>query len=584
MSRLGLPVRLCRAYRLGVVTMVLSSCSIGKGIADFGNDVANQPPVSFGTSRRVAVGHYSSPLVDPWDDRGPVIIAFEYKDDGPHLAMRPLDGTSGCDTGLAYASVVRDKLDNRAQVVAYQDAAGPQDCRGRVHFVDHTCKEYGSPVPNASLPDLLYSDPPGYLVNAAVCELNSDNKPAISSTQLLVIDPWSGASTVLAGKVIWSKIVSRDDLVVAVIDGGHYKIFNAQRQVTTDIGSAVTEIASLSGTDTGFALVDGGTLRTYKSVSDSAPVEIATDACQASSDSGGCLFYVSPCSDPKLSQLQCYRADTGKSTPIDSGTSAPMASHVTSGSADFSVIYTKQDAQTNSTGLWLYASGSAPSQVVGNFSRLYSWAPPPNLEIISLVDAGADQGQMVRHTPTADTVLVDSVSVNFSQGLLANFDASNSVGDLYTPPQLGQTPKLIIAGVPYVKDRNSIVTPPSTNLDSIPFGTAAIANAQGSIGDLTLLRYPTDTSPGPESPRKIASGVSPGGFKFFDAMNALAFTENWNAELTTGTLIVHELTLDARTKVSDEVREFQEVQWPAEGIMYIIPSGDRQGIWVAKAK
>ena len=580
MSRLGLSARLCRVYRLGVATMVLSSCSIGKGIADFGNDVANQPPVSFGNARRVAVGHYSSPLVDPWDDRGPVIIAFEYKSDGPHLAMRPLDGTSGCDTGLAYASVVRDKLDNRTQLVAYQDAAGPQDCRGRVHFVDHACKEYGLPVPNASLPDLLYSDTPGYLVNAAVCALDSNNKPYISSTQLLVVDPWNGTSTVLAGAMTWSK-VSRDDLIVAVIDGGHYKIFNAQRQVTTDIGTAVTEIAFLSGTDAGFALVDGGTLRTYKSVSDSAPVEIAKDACQPSSDAGGCLFYFSPCSDR---QLQCYRADTGKSTPIDNAVSSPMASHVTSGSTDFSVIYTKQDTLTNSSGLWLSASGAAPSQVVGNFSRLYSWSPPPNLEIISLVDADANKGQMVRHTPTADTVLIDSVSVNFSQGLLANFDAGNSVGDLYTPPQLGQTPQFIIASVPYVKDRNSIVTPSTTNPDNIPFGTAAIVNAQGSIGDLTLLRYPTETAPGPESPRKIASGVSPGGFKFFDAMNALAFTENWSTELTTGTLIVHELSLDARTKVSDEVREFQEVQWPAEGIMYIIPSGDRQGIWVARAK
>ncbi len=217
---------------------------------------------------------------------------------------------------------------------------------------------------------------------------------------------------------------------------------------------------------------------------------------------------------------------------------------------------------------------------------MYSWAPPPNLEVISLVNADVDKGQLVRHTPTADTVLLDSVSVNFSQGLLANFDPGTSTGDLYTPPQLGQTPQFIIAGVPYVKDRNSIVT--SNNPDSIPYGTAAITNAKGSIGDLTLLRYPTDTAPGPESPRVIASNVPTSGFRFFDAMNALAFMENWstdtNTGTSTGTLIVHELALDARTKVSDEVREFQEVQWPAEGIMYIVPSGDRQGIWVAKAK
>ncbi len=271
MSLLGLSVRLCGVCSLGAITILISSCNIGKGIADFGNNVANQPPVSFGNGKRVAAGNFTSPLVDPWDDRGPVIIAFEYIGSEPHLAMRPIDGSSGCDTGLAYASVVRDKLDNRTQLVAYQDGT-TQACRGTVHFVDHNCKEYGSPVPNASLPDLLYNDPPGYLVTAALCSLDSGT-PTITGSQLLVVDPWSGTSTVLAGAMTWSKVLSRDDFTVAVIDGGHYKIFNEQRQMTSDIGTAVTEIAYLSGTDGGFALVDGGTLRTYQSVSDTAPVE-----------------------------------------------------------------------------------------------------------------------------------------------------------------------------------------------------------------------------------------------------------------------------------------------------------------------
>ena len=584
MTNLGLSVEARCAYRLGAITILLSSCNIGSGIADFGNDLANQPTVTVGNGQRLATGHYSSPLVDPWDDNGPVIIAFEYLDDGPHLAMRPWDGSPGCDTGIAYSSVVRDKLDNRTQLAAYQDGGqkdqdgGVVSCRGAVHFVDHSCKEYGPPIQNANLPDLLYSDPPGYLVNAASCTI-IDNTPTITATQLLVVDPWDGTSTVLAGNLTWWKVMPQDESTIAVIDGGHYKVFNAQQQVTSDIGTAVTEIAFLSGQGAGFALVDGGTLSTYSSVTDTAPVAISTDACQPVSDPGGCLFYFSPCA---ARQLQCYRADTGKSTPIDSGVSVPVSSQVTSGNPNFFAIYTKPDTQNSSSDLWLYSSGATPVQTVTSFFGLYAWNPPPNLEIDALVNADANQGQAIRHTTAGDVLLVDSVSVKFSPGLLANFDATSSIGDLYSPLQLGQAPQFVIAGVPYVPNRSTIVT--SKNTDTVSYGTAVISSATTGVGNLTLLRYPSATSPGPESPRVVATGVPVQGYKFFQYMNALAYTENWNSDAGTGSLVILDLDLDAHTAVSDNVREFQEVYWPSEGVMYIIPTGDQAGIWVAKAK
>src|SRR5271157_1754665 len=85
---------------------------IGNGISDFGHDLANPELVTVGgPGVQVVKGSYSSPIVDPWDDNGPVIVAFEFKDNVPYLAMRPLNGQGGCDTGVAYSSIVRDKLD-----------------------------------------------------------------------------------------------------------------------------------------------------------------------------------------------------------------------------------------------------------------------------------------------------------------------------------------------------------------------------------------------------------------------------------------------------------------------------------------
>ena len=577
MANLNFASEICTASQLLLAVLLLSSCNIGNGIADFGNNVANPPTVAIGASHRVAAGRYSSPIVDPWDDRGPVIIAFEYLDDGPHLAMRPVDGSSGCDTGMAHSSIVRDKLDNRTQLVAYQDA-GDTYSRGDVHFVDHYCHDYGPLVPHATLPDMLYRDPPGYLVNSATYT-TVDGKPVVASVQLLVVDPWNATSTILAQNLTSFSTLSADDQVIAVVDSGHYKIIDGKRQVTSDTGTAVTEVINLSGSSGALALIDGGTLRTYRSPTDSAPVEIAKNACQASMDGGGCLFYYSPCD---ARQLQCYRADTGTSIIIDSNVGGTVASHVTSGSPNIDVLYTKGNSQSGATDLWLFSTGVAPAPIVPGFRSLYAWSPPPNLEIDALVNGDANTAQAIRHTTAGDTVLLDSVSVNFSQGLLANFDVNLSRGELYTSIQLGQTPQFLIADVPWVDKRSSIIT--SKNNDSIPYGTAVFTGGTGAMGNLTLMRYPSPSSPGPDSPRVIASNVPVGGCKFFENMNAIAFTENWDDTNGVGTFVVHQLELDARTQVSDQVREFQEVKWPAEGVMYIIPSGDRAGIWAAKAK
>jgi hypothetical protein len=565
---------ICRIGLLTIGAFNALACNvgskIGNGVADFGTSLANPDLITVGgPGTRVAQGHFSSPIVDPWDDDGPVIVAFEFKDDGPHLTMRPLSGNSGCGTGIAYSSIVRDKLDNLAQLIAYEEAADA-DGYGKVHFVDHKCKEYGEPLNNAKLPTILYEDPPGYLLDA---------RDVDARHQLLVVAPWSNKTTVLASDVTWWQKWSNLVDAVAVIDGGHFRIFDARQQLVTDIGTNVTGMVNLPGSSGAFALIDNGKLLTYQSISDTSPVEVASDVCEPVPDSGGCLFFLSPCSERAL---QCYRADSKQTDPIDTGVQSVVSGRSGTSDGKIAVLYTKKGSQDeNSRDLWMFTTGESPQLMLPKFSRLYAWTPPA-AEVDALVNADSDIGQVVRHTPAGDTVIIEAVSVNFSQGLLANFDVSRSVGDLYSPVQLGQTPVKIASGVPYVSRQQTIVT--SENAATVSYGKATLTNASNAMGDLTLLRYPPTSADGPESPRIIASKVPMLHYRFFEYMNALTYTDEWDADKGVGSLNLYELDLDARTFISDEVREFQEVIWPWVGVMYVVPDGDRAGIWVARAK
>jgi len=284
---------------------------------------------------------------------------------------------------------------------------------------------------------------------------------------------------------------------IAVIDGGHFKIFDAQHRQIADIGTAVTQMTRL-GTNGAFLLVDGGVLRTYQSLSDTAPVDVASDACNASVDPGGCLFYYSPCSSL---QLKCYRTDTPNPIVVDTGVQS-LVSTRWSQDSKMATLYTRANADDGSTELWLYRSDDdSHTLMVPKFAHLYGWSAPA-AEIDAFVNSDGEVGQAMRYTSTANPVLIaDTVSANFSQGLLANFDRTLSIGDLYTPVQLGQTPQLVANAVPYVKDQDVIVSP--KNQATLGYGKAVIMGSDGKLGDLTLLRYPL-TSAGPDSPRVIA--------------------------------------------------------------------------------
>lgn len=570
MSDLALVQKAVALAQFGTLVPLLTACTISHGIADFGKNLSSQPHIAFGESQRVAAGQYSSPTVDPWDDRGAYVIAFEYIDDEPHLAMRLESGSQGCDTGVAYSRFLQNQLVHRVQLIAYQGGEQPAP----LHFVDHDCTEYGQPIPYGSLPEMMYTNPPGYLVKVVV-----NPATASSTTQYWVVDPWNATTRVLASNVSWYSVLSKDDQVIGVIDNGHFRVFDGHQQLLSDVGTAVTELLFRTSLPSGpFFAVDGGVLREYQSTSDTAPVDISQDACKVSDDGNGALLYFSPCSSR---QLLRYRLDTKQLTVIDSGVSAVVSSSAKPGTTDSFLLYTKPSPQGGAD-LWIFSPDASPAVTISNFSRLYDWAPPPALEILALANANADTGQLVRYTGAGVSSVLDSVSVKFAEpGILANFDPVGSLGDLYYPLHAGGTPQLAATGVPWVAQVSSVVT--STNPDTESYGAAIVTHSNAQVGDLELMRLPHPDSPGPETPVTLASGITPGKVEFFQEMAAIGYIGNWNGTLQEGHLAVHEMALDAFTDISDGVREFQEVTWPSEGIMYVIPNGDRAGIWFAKA-
>ena len=560
------------AFRQVSLALILTSCATNNGVSDSSGDTPVQSPKTFGSATLVTAGQYGPLLIDPWDDRVPVIVTFEYTNGGTVVAMRPIDGRHGCNAGAAFGINVYDRLPNRVQLVAYTNR---QDNEVSLGFVDHNCNQYGPAIGGAELPSMLYTNPPGYLVKQV-----ENSNPASPAARLLVVDPWNATSKVLASNVTWFAVSDTGDSMLWMFDAGHYKVFDGQQQQLCDVGTAVTEIAYMGNRSGPFFLVDGGILRRYQSTSDTAPIDVASDACQLTKDGNGALYFLSPC---KSRQLQRYHLNSRQVTVLDTTTNGLVATRNMPGTLDAYVTYTKPNSQGGQD-LWLYSPGAAPTLEVANFNRLIDWTAPPNLEMLAIINADADRGQLIRHRADSDSVLLKSVSVGFSEGVLANFDPVSEVGDLYTVAGVGTEPRFVATGVPYVKGVNTIVA--SANVATVDEGAAIIANATAGIGDLELIRYPDANSPGPEQPFTLASKSPVGRARFFEGMAAIAYFENWNGGLTDGQghLAVRELASDVLTDLSDNVREFEEVKWPSEAILYTIWNSDRAGIWIANAE
>lgn len=552
---------------------MLWGCNIGEGFADFGTDVFEPEPVFVdGPGHRIAKGRFSGMLLDPWGEEGAVIVAFRHEDDGPHLRMQPFAGGKSCDVGRAQRCIVFNKLDDRPQLVAYLESVDAQG-RGILNFTHHDCETAFGGIENAQIPSELFESPPGYLVDVG--------------NQLLEIDPWDQKIRVLAEDLWRWSGVPTEERPLWVIDKGELVMLDSEREPLWRVGSAVTETVQLPTLDSPeMMLVDAGNLVKYASHADE-PITVAEGVCQVALR-GGFVTYVSPCGTRRM-VAQDLQTGTTEVVEEQMGRVLQMQRSATPapGLLGIDVLYTKPSVDSPGfDDVWVGHTGQAPTLVAHRLGQFLSGTPSTPPTLLAVVDSDGVVGRLVRIGAAGEVTLAEGVAVGYaiqqSPALIAMINSDGIKGDLVRIDEGKTTSMTVLArGLPMetVPDvpsteylDGSITDPEYLKL------TATVYDVEGRIGTLGL-------APGPGLPfEPLATGVPQGRFGFFRRMSAIGYLSDWDLEFGGGTLALYQTHLQATSVVAKGVAEFTELLWPYEGVLYTVPSGDNEGIWVARAK
>ncbi len=141
----------------------------------------------------------------------------------------------------------------------------------------------------------------------------------------------------------------------------------------------------------------------------------------------------------------------------------------------------------------------------------------------------------------------------------------------------GQLSHLLLSGTTLLSFDGVTTTPFITDVSSFDVRhdyVAALVGASDGIGRLMV------RSEAGGSPALVARGVPAHRYGFASALEALAFLRDYDG--TRGTLEISALTSADRYVIDHGVSELAEVRSAAlPGVAYLIPDGDRAGIWFA---
>jgi hypothetical protein len=562
--------------------LTLEGCNLGKGYADFGDDLANpEQTVIDGPGKKIADGRISGMLVDPWGDHGAVVVGFRYQDDGPHLVMQPFDGSKSCDVGLAYRCIVFNRLEGEPQLIAYLTDI-KDNGRGTLNFVGHDCKLAYGGIKDAELPSRLFEFPPGVVVAAG--------------DRLLNVDPFEKTTSVMTENLrFWSGPGQKDQVVPHYYVGdGTLVVFDDERQDLIRLGKDVTEVV-FEGTDynKGLFLVDGGTLVRYWSSSvtlseDNVQTEtLDSDVCGANIGTFG-ISYFSPCADHTLVVSDL---DAGTKETIDVGVNRivygqkrPRADGT---GTDIEVVYVKPSTEDPGfEDLWLKQAGQAPRLWQHRLGQFLSATTGDKPTLTAVVDSDKTTGRLITVGSDGEKTLHPKVLLGYpieshSNAWLVMTDFVDGMGTLTLVGADGKA-TIIAEKVPL----NSKIVSPERDpyLDGVKNEdyyelAAVVSNVEGDVGELGMM-----TRAKPKTLATLAEQVHVGDFRFFQNMAALGYLDEFDEKTGTGRLVVHETTLGAPSIVSKNVLEFSELLWPWEGVIYTVKDGEDYSLWAARAK
>ncbi|HEX7668695.1 MAG TPA: hypothetical protein VF395_03885 [Polyangiaceae bacterium] len=537
------------------IGVLLSGCTIDfSGLSDLFDSTPTYLDLP---GRRVASGHFQNAYVDGTEPSNSFFIAHELGEATPRFALFPFLGGAGCRTGRADSPSPHFTSSPLPPFVAYVENAYQGNPR-RLHFTNPRCEEPLAPIDTAGLPFSTLDDPPGFL--------------ALASGDLLFLEPWAKKRTVVAAAV--SQVVPSDDKIWSIEDG-QLVVRDLKFKVLQHLGTDVKEFDHTDKSVPRVAFVDGTDLFVVTDKFET-PKKIDSDVCNVQFPSGWHgrgIAYFSPCDSQQLVLFgSAHASDPG---PGENDARYELGASVVGdptvgflGDETFAFFMSKPDPDLP-TGLFGGAITEAPEHIADDpetSSRRPDVGSPLVSRVADLwqvkVDVTGDVGRLVRWKPgSPPKELARAVEYRDDPLAIINFDGKT--GDLVRIDDAGVS-RVLAKGVP----KGGIL--------SSDDGLAAVTDSDGSLG--TLIVAPPDTF----AFEKVAARVK--AFRFIQNLHGIGYLQDFDSTAKTGLLGVRVIATGDTFELGVRASEWTEVGLPEPGVMYVVPDGERAGIWFARLK
>jgi hypothetical protein len=366
---------------------------------------------------------------------------------------------------------------------------------------------------------------------------------------------------------------ARTDDKIWSIEGGELVARDFTFKVLKRFGSDVKEFDFTTDAVSRVAFVDGTDLFVVTDKFE-APKKIDSDVCSVVFPSGWRglgISYFSPCA---ARQLVLYgSAHSSDKGPGESDAKDVLGEGVLgdpligfSGDAAFAFFVSKADPSAPNA-LFGGTIGETPEHIADEPET--NRAKTPLVSRVGeqwevKVDVQGGVGRLIRWKPGGPVrELARGVEMRDDPLAIVNYDGKT--GDLV---------RIDAAGVSRVLARGI----PKGGIVSADDGLAAVSDSDGLQG--TLIVAP----PGGSAFEKVAAGVRIDNFHFIQNLHGVGYLQDFDGTSGTGLLGVRVIATGDTFELGVRASEWDEVGLPEPGVMYVVPEGERAGIWFARLK
>ncbi len=567
----------------GLVTVLVfiqsSGCNFADGLRDVGSTLGNPNSALIDApGRRLAEGNFRRVTVDGSLDDGGKIIALKDEGDAARVAVIPYPEGDAC---YIEPAVSFDRLSSRLSVelpglFAVQTDENDEG-RGQVRLVDFDCRDVYSSIENARLPRVQF--------------------PSEEPKGVLSIDGTGTLSMIVPGAEDLVEIDSNVSLARTSQDyifaekNDRLLAYGDDLNVIEEFGTGVIDFVPHQGSKISLAFIDADGLAVWNA--EDGVTHVSESGCLPTFWGNDVLAYFEPCETRTLRiyvpRSKVPLAGEGFVTldgpsGVGSLESRSLEWGPSTSSTELMFLLTTPEGRVGQL-----AIGSIPlpeddadetehvvldvNTIGGDNTTFIGSSILTNYEsgVGDLVEIERDENDApIGFETVAENVVRFFGSSPYSpQGILAGFDgAAGELLLLENDSNETPTATSLLQGVP----NQSTTTEPETGRWAI------VADSEdGRVGTL----YLSSTERAPLKP--MATNVWINTARFLEQPRGLSYLAGPPGR-DAAELKVYLIDSGLTVTIHRLVNEYRALPWPSPGILYVVPSGNDQGLWYAKAR